>query len=99
MAERSTAQMPMKTSMKTLTVVVVFNIQPASYSTPASAARARISDSVMVPAATAAPSVFTTNPIQAAATSGSVHKKICAAKGSISNSTTEKTTTSDDTMI
>src|SRR5207244_6063707 len=49
--------------------------------------------------ATAAPSVLTARPIQAAATSGSMYRNACATKGSTSNSTTEKTTTSEDTMI
>src|ERR1700722_6571780 len=53
----------------------------------------------MAPQATAAPSVLTANPIQAAATKGSIHRNAWAAKGKTSSSTTEKTTTKDDTMI
>ena len=51
----------------------------------------------MPPAATAAPSVFTASPIQAAATSGSCDRKACARKGRISTSTTAKITTSEET--
>src|ERR1035437_4185271 len=66
---------------------------------PSAAAFARIKDSVIAPLATAAPSVFTANPIHAAATIGSWDRNACAANGRISNSTTAKMTTSDDTMI
>ena len=66
---------------------------------PSAAAFARISDSVMPPAATAAPSVFTASPIHAAATSGSCDRKVCARNGRISTSITANTTTSDDTRI
>src|ERR1700747_2659284 len=51
----------------------------------------------MPPAATAAPSVLTASPIQAAATSGSPDKKGCAKNGRTSTSTTAKISTSDDT--
>ena len=51
----------------------------------------------MPPAASAAPSVFTARPSQAAATRGSPDRKVCATNGRISTSTTAKTTTSDDT--
>ena len=51
----------------------------------------------MPPPATAAPSVLTARPIQAPATSGSCHRKVCARNGRISTSTTAKMTTSDDT--
>src|SRR6516164_2798298 len=66
---------------------------------PSPAAFARISDSVMPPPATAAPSVLIASPIHDAATSGSRHRKCWARKGSTSSSTTAKTTTSDDTTI
>ena len=56
-----------------------------------------ISDSVMPPAATAAPSVLTARPSQAAATSGSCERKVWATKGRISTSMTAKITTSEDT--
>ena len=58
-----------------------------------------ISDSVMPPPATAAPSVLIASPIQAPATSGSCHRKVCARNGRIRTSTTANTTTSDDTRI
>src|SRR5579862_336459 len=64
---------------------------------PAAAFLARISDSVMPPAATAAPSVFTASPIQAPATIGSCDRNACATNGRISTSVTANTTTSDDT--
>ena len=54
---------------------------------------------MIAPLATAAPSVLTASPIQAAATIGSCQRNACAANGSTSSSTTEKTTTSDETMI
>src|SRR6201996_7586018 len=66
------AQMPMKMSMKIFTVVVVARIQPGWYLMPSAAAFAMISDSVMPPPATAAPSVLIASPIQAPATSGSL---------------------------
>jgi len=53
----------------------------------------------MAPEATAAPSVFTANPIQAPATMGSCHRKTWAMKGRISNSTTAKMTTREETMM
>src|SRR5271169_4874290 len=56
-----------------------------------------MSDSVMPPAATAAPSVLTASPIQAPATSGSCARNACATNGRISTSTTAKITTSEDT--
>src|ERR1700722_10255870 len=55
--------------------------------------------SVIAPLATAAPSVLTARPIHAAATSGSLQRNSRAATGRTSNSTTEKTTTSEETMI
>src|ERR1700743_2603705 len=55
-----------------------------------------ISDSVIPPPATAAPSVLIASPIQAPATSGSCHRKVCARNGRISTSTTANTTTSDE---
>ena len=58
-----------------------------------------ISDSVMPPPATAAPSVLIASPIQAPATKGSCHRKVWARNGRIRTSTTAKTTTSDDTRI
>src|SRR5579862_2158552 len=64
---------------------------------PSAAFLARIKDSVMPPAATAAPSVFTASPIQAPATSGSWESQVCATNGRISTSVTANTTTSDDT--
>ena len=89
----------MNTSMKTLTVVVVVRIQPASYEIPLSRARARIKESVIAPLATAAPSVLTASPIHAAATSGSLQRNWRAARGRIRSSTTENKTTSEETMI
>src|SRR5271166_501768 len=64
---------------------------------PSAAAFAWISDCVIPPAATAAPSVLTASPIQAAATSGSCDMKACAITGRTSTSMTAKITTSDDT--
>ena len=74
MTARMNAHTPMKTSMNTFTVVVVPTmIHPAWYFTPCTAsALARISESVMAPLATAAPSVFTASPIHAPATIGSL---------------------------
>src|SRR5262249_52371594 len=66
--------------------------------TPSSAALALTIASVMAPLETAAPSVLTARPIQAAATIGSSARKVRAARGRISSSATEKTTTSDDTI-
>src|SRR5271169_2458115 len=66
---------------------------------PSAALLARINDSVIAPLATAAPSVFTESAIQAPATSGSWERNACARNGRNSNSTTAKTTTSEDTMI
>src|SRR5439155_1916232 len=54
--------------------------------------------SAMVPLATAAPSVFTARPIQAAATIGSRYRKVWAANGKINSSITAKITTSDEIM-
>ena len=65
---------------------------------PLVAAWARISESAIPPLATAAPSVFIARPIQAPATIGSCHRKVCGSNGRISTSTTENTTTSDDTI-
>src|SRR5436190_17974709 len=65
---------------------------------PCAAALDRISDSVMAPLASAAPSVFTASPIHAAATIGSWARKAFAANGSRINSTTANTTTSELTM-
>src|SRR5215472_12324044 len=53
----------------------------------------------MAPEATAAPSVLTASPIQAAATMGSCPRKAWAAKGRISSSTTAKITTSEETIM
>ncbi len=53
----------------------------------------------MAPLATAAPSVLTANPIQAPATMGCVHRKAWARNGRISNSTTAKMTTREETMM
>src|ERR1700692_3079514 len=64
---------------------------------PSAAFLARISASVMPPAATAAPSVFTASPIQAPATSGSGERQVCATDGMSSASTAAETTNSDDT--
>src|SRR5215510_11546620 len=58
-----------------------------------------MSDSVIAPLATAAPSVLTASPIQAPATIGSLARKALAANGRISSSTTAKITTSEATMI
>src|SRR5439155_122582 len=55
--------------------------------------------SAVAPLATAAPSVLTASPIHAPATSGWWARKVCAAKGRISSSTTANTTTSDEIMI
>ena len=55
---------------------------------PSAAALAMISDSVMPPPATAAPSLLIARPIQAPATSGSCHRKVCASHGRIRISTT-----------
>src|SRR6476659_6116835 len=63
---------------------------------PSAAFCARISDSVMAPAATAAPSVLTARPIQAPATSGSCDKNVWARNGSNSTSTTANTTNAED---
>ena len=52
---------------------------------------------MMPPPATAAPSVLTARPIQAAATSGSCERNACARKGRIKSSTTAKITTSEET--
>ena len=52
----------------------------------------------MAPLATAAPSVFTASPIQAAATIGSCARKVAARKGRISSSTMANTTTSEATI-
>jgi hypothetical protein len=52
----------------------------------------------MAPLDTAAPSVLTARPIQAAATIGSSDSHWRAARGSAISSTTEKTTTRDETM-
>src|SRR5579871_3894759 len=52
----------------------------------------------MVPLATAAPSVLTASPIQAPATMGSAERNVRAANVRNNNATTEKTTTSEDTM-
>ena len=54
---------------------------------------------MIAPLATAAPSVLTARPIQAAATSGSFQRNSRAASGRITSSTTEKMTTSEETMI
>src|SRR4029453_16901501 len=51
----------------------------------------------MPPPATAAPSVLTASPIQAAATSGSCHRNVCARNGRINTSTTAKMTTNEET--
>jgi hypothetical protein len=59
---------------------------------------ARIRASVIPPAATAAPSVFTESPIQAAATRGSCERKAWARNGRIKTSMTAKITTSEDTI-
>src|SRR5580700_11378776 len=64
---------------------------------PSAAFLARIKDSVMPPAATAAPSVLTASPIQAPATSGSWASQVCATNDRISTSITANTQTSDDT--
>src|ERR1700678_2025844 len=66
---------------------------------PAPAARDRMRASVIAPLATAAPSVLTARPIQAAATIGARQRKTWASMGSRINSNTEKITTSDETMI
>src|SRR5882672_7831894 len=92
------AQMPMKMSMKIFTVVVVPRIQPASYFTPLAAAAVRYNDSVIAPLATAAPSVLTARPIQAAATMGSFGRIACATNGRMISSTTAKITTNEETM-
>src|ERR1700735_4771842 len=66
---------------------------------PSAAAFATISDWVMPPPATAAPSVLMASPIQAPATSGSCHRKVWARNGRINTLTTPNTKTSDDTRI
>jgi hypothetical protein len=58
---------------------------------------ARINDSAIPPAATAAPSVLTASPIQAPATSGSCASRAAETNGSTSTSVTANTTTSEDT--
>src|SRR5262245_63898923 len=57
-----------------------------------------MSASVIAPLATAAPSVFTARPIQAAATVGSWARKAAAINGSIRSSTIANMTTSEETM-
>src|ERR1700693_1700129 len=91
------AQIPMKTSMNTLTVAVTASIQPGWEATPSAAAWAGTGAGVMPPAATAAPSVLTASPIQAAATRGSCDMKASAIAGRTKTSITAKTTTSEDT--
>src|ERR1039457_6824775 len=66
---------------------------------PSAAFFAKISDSVMAPLATAAPSVFTDSAIHAPATRGSCDRENCGRNGKNSNSTTAKITTSEETMI
>src|ERR1700722_6942813 len=66
---------------------------------PALAARDRMCASVIAPLATAAPSVLTARPIQAAATIGSRQRNTWARIGNRIRSKTEKITTNDDTMI
>src|SRR5882672_11630341 len=89
------AQMPMKMSMKILTVAVVPSIQPFAYLTPSAALLARISDSAIAPLATAAPSVFTASPIHAPATMGSCARKAFAANGRSEEHTSELQSHSD----
>src|ERR1700739_456718 len=66
---------------------------------PSAPALAPIRESAIAPLATAAPSVLTDSPSHAPATKGSCDRKACAANGRITNSTTAKITTSDDTRI
>ena len=98
MAARIRAQMPMKTSIKTLDRGRGVE-HPARFVHDAQV-RARVDERLgdRPRRHRKPPSVFTTSPIQAAATSGSDHRKMRAMTGKIISSTTEKTTTSDDTM-
>src|SRR6476646_8009940 len=65
---------------------------------PWEALLARISDSVIAPLATAAPSVFTDSPIHAPATSGSCASSQAARKLMNVRATTAKITTSEETI-
>ncbi len=93
------AQIPIKTSIKTLTFVAVLSIQSFWKNRLFSLAFANTRASAIAPLAVAAPSVLTASPIQAPATSGSFQRNCCAKNGRIKSSTTAKMTTSEDTII
>src|SRR5262249_24448607 len=89
------AQTPMKRSMNTFTVVVVSSIRPLS---AAGSPFALKSACRIAPLEIAAPSVFTANPIHAAATIAWSPSQVRAASGNRINWTRENPTTNDDTI-